>query len=59
VDWERLVRRYPIPALLAAAVGGFLLGRSRGPAIVAALGAFAGRRVAASVDELLGEEVLD
>lgn len=59
VDWERLVRRYPLPALLLAAAGGFLLGRSRGSEIVAALSAFAGRRVTESVNALLGEEVLD
>lgn len=59
VEWERLVRTYPIPALLLAAVGGFVLGRSRGTAVLEALSAFAGRKVARSVNELLGEEVLD
>jgi len=27
LEWERMVVRYPIPALLVAAVGGFLLMR--------------------------------
>ena len=59
VEWERLVRTYPLPALFLAAVGGFVLGRSRGSAVLEALSAFAGRRVARSVNELLGEQVLD
>lgn len=57
-DWERLVRRYPVPALLAAGVGGFWLGRSRGSAILAALAAFAAAQVTEQVNELLGDEVL-
>jgi len=57
-DWERLVRRYPVPALLVAGVGGFWLGRSRGHAILAALAAFAAAQVTEQVNELLGDEVL-
>jgi hypothetical protein len=59
VEWERLVRTYPIPALLLAAVGGFVLGRNHGQEVVGALSAFAGRKVVRSVNELLGEDVLD
>ncbi len=58
LDWQRLVRRYPKSALLAAAAGGFLLGRGRGREIVAALAEFASEAVSESVNELLGRKVL-
>jgi hypothetical protein len=35
VDWRRWVRRYPIPALLAAAAAGYWLGRSRRGSVIA------------------------
>jgi len=57
-DWERLVRAYPIPALILAALGGFLLGRQRGPLVVAALSSFAASQVTQGVNGLLGEEIL-
>ncbi len=57
-DWRRVVRRYPIPALVVAAVGGYLLGRSKGPALVDALGAAAGEHVAAKVGAFAEEELL-
>lgn len=57
-EWERLVRRYPVPALLLAGVGGFWLGRSRGRAILAAVAAFAAEQVSEEVNEFLGDEVL-
>jgi len=56
-DWERLVRAYPLPALAVAAAGGFLLGRSRGPELLAALAALAAGAVARGVNELVGEEI--
>jgi hypothetical protein len=59
VEWERLVRTYPLPALLVAAVAGFLLGRSRGSTVLGALTAFAGQRVARSVHELVRDEDRD
>jgi hypothetical protein len=38
LDWRGVVRRHPIPALLAAAAAGYLLGRSRkGRVLVEAL----------------------
>jgi len=58
LDWRELVRRYPVASLAVAALGGFVLGRSRGRAIVAALGAYAGDLVAREVNELLGEDVI-
>ncbi len=58
-EWERLVRTYPVPALLLAAVGGFVLARTRGEAVLAAVGAFAADRVTDAVHRVLGEDVLE
>lgn len=58
LDWRELVREYPIPALIVAGIGGFVLGRNRGPELLSALSAFAADRVSTQVNELLGEEVL-
>jgi hypothetical protein len=55
LDWERLVRSYPIPALVLAAVGGFLLGRSRGPQVIAALSGFASAEIGKSVSQFLDQ----
>jgi hypothetical protein len=57
-DWERLVRTYPYPALILAALGGFMLGRHRGPVVVAALSSFAATQVTQGVNSLLGDEIL-
>ena len=57
-DWERLVRAYPIPALILAALGGFMLGRQRGPVVVSALSSFAASQVTHGVNSLLGDEIL-
>jgi hypothetical protein len=56
LDWERLVVTYPIPALLLAGVGGFLLGRRHGPEIIAALSGFAAAEVSRNVEHFLGRE---
>lgn len=56
-DWERMVRTYPVPALLLAAVGGYVLGRSHGPAILGAVSSFAAAEVAKNVSSLLGQEI--
>lgn len=56
-DWRRVVRRYPIPALVVAAVGGYLLGRSKGSELVDALGDAAGEHVAARVGAFAEEEL--
>lgn len=37
LDWQRWVRRYPKTALSLAALGGYLLGSSRGTEIVDAV----------------------
>ncbi len=57
-DWQRLVRTYPLPALALAALGGYWLGRTRGGAVVSALGAFAAAAAVRGVNEALGEDVL-
>lgn len=56
LDWQRLVVRYPIPSLLLAAVGGFFLGRSHGPAVVGALSTFAAGEVSRNVGQLFDQE---
>ena len=56
LDWERLVRSYPKTSLAVAARGGFLLARSRGPALLGAIGSLAASRVTAQFGELLGED---
>lgn len=57
LDWERLVVRYPIPALLLAAVGGFVLGRSHGPGILAGLSSYAAAEMSKNVGQILGQDV--
>ena len=58
LDWERLVRTYPIPALLLAAAGGFFLGRRHGPAILSAASAFVTAEVTKNVSAVLGRSIL-
>jgi hypothetical protein len=58
LDWEHLVKTYPIPALALAALGGFLLGRARGPAILAAVSGFAADEISRGINEALGRDVL-
>jgi hypothetical protein len=57
VDWERMVRTYPVPALALAALGGYLLGRLHGPAIVTAVSTFAAAEVSKNVSDLIGQHV--
>lgn len=57
-DWERLVREYPIPAMLFAALGGFAIARTRGSAVLAAVATFAGSKVSEEIDRVVGEDVL-
>jgi len=49
VDWRRIVRRHPVPALLVAGLAGYLLGRSQGRTLVRALSTLAVARVEAEV----------
>jgi hypothetical protein len=56
IDWRPLVVRYPLASLTVAALGGFLLGRDRGAAILAGVGAFAADSIEATVHSLLDDE---
>lgn len=58
INWRRLVRNHPWPALLLAGLGGYLLGRSQGRALV---GSLAGLAVARVERQVLGyvEDELD
>ncbi len=58
VDWQRLVRAYPRTSLALAALGGFLLGSSRGREIIASLSNFAADTLTDNVNEFLGKDVL-
>ncbi len=58
LEWEDLVRRYPIPAVLVAGLGGFILGRTKGDWVLSALSAFAAAQLSRQVNQLLGDEVL-
>jgi hypothetical protein len=56
LDWQKLVVRYPIPALLAAAAGGFYVGRRHGLEILKALSGLAAAEVSRNVGQLLDLE---
>ena len=58
LDWREMVRTYPLPAVAAAAVGGFLLGRRHGSDLLSALRRFVDREVATNVRTLLGDGAL-
>lgn len=58
LDWQRLVRRYPIAAITIAAIGGYVLGRSRGEEIIMALSNHAAELVTGEVNNALGRTVL-
>ena len=49
IDWRIIVRRHPLPALLLAGIGGYLLGRSQGQTLVRAFSALAVARVESEV----------
>lgn len=53
LDWRRLVRTYPIPAVALAAAGGFLLGRRHGRVLLSAAIAFATNEVTRNVSSLV------
>jgi hypothetical protein len=54
LEWERLVRTYPVPALAVAAAGGFYLGLRHGAAILAAVSSYVAAEVSRNVGEILG-----
>ena len=55
LEWERLVRTYPLTSLAVAAVGGYFLGRRSGALIIEAVSQSATERVSGLVGEVLGE----
>ncbi len=56
VDWRRLVRSYPLPALVLSGLGGFFLGSRHGREILSALSGFATREVDRNISTLLGDD---
>lgn len=58
LDWQRLVRQYPLAALGLATLGGFVLGRHRGREILGSFALFAADSVSEQVNTLLGKDVL-
>ena len=58
LEWQRLVRRYPIASITIAAIGGYVLGRNRGEEIVAALSNHAADLVSGQVNHVLGRHIL-
>ena len=57
-DWREVVRTYPVPALALAALGGYVLGRTQGEKLLAALSTFAAAQVARHLNEILGDELV-
>ena len=58
LDWQRMVRRYPLAAVTIAAVGGYILGRNRGEEILRALSDYAADLVSGQVNDALGRKIL-
>jgi len=56
LDWERLVRTYPLPALALAAIGGFVLALRHGPEIVSAVSSYAASEMSRNVGDVLGRQ---
>jgi len=54
LEWERLVRTYPVPAVALAAIGGFVIGLRHGPEILSAVSGFVAAEVSRNVSELIG-----
>ncbi len=59
LDWRAQVRAYPLPALMVAAVGGFLIGRAHGSELARSLAEFATDRVADNVASLISPHDAD
>ena len=53
LDWRHIVTTYPVPALLLAAAGGFLIGREQGMELIAAAKAFVTDEVSHNLQSLL------
>jgi hypothetical protein len=57
LEWESVVRTYPLCSLALAAMGGFYIGRRSGRAIVNAFGESAAERVTTLAGEVLGSDI--
>lgn len=58
IDWRQIVWSYPKSTLTLAVLGGYLLGRSRGPRILGAASEYVGDTVSDSINELAGRKIL-
>ena len=59
IDWRRMVRRHPVVCIGAAGLLGFLLGRSRGAAIVAGASAAVTNAVMRQLSDVFEGEVFE
>ncbi len=57
MDWEEVVRSYPLCSLALVALGGFFIGRRSGRAIVSAFSESAVERVTSLVNEVLDDNI--
>ena len=58
VEWRSCVTSYPKSSLALAALGGFVVGRSRGREILASLSVFAAETLTAGINDFLGRDVV-
>lgn len=56
LDWRGMVTSYPVAALTVSAIGGYLLGRRHGKAILDALSRFAADEVDRNVSAFIGRD---
>jgi len=59
IDWRDLVRRHPILSVSVAATVGILIGRSKGPALIAAASAAVSAAVARQLSDVLDGEMFE
>jgi len=55
-EWRRMVRRYPLPALVIAALAGYWLGNRRGKALVTAVTGYATETVDRRLEQILNSD---
>ena len=59
LEWEEVVRTYPLCSLALVALGGFFIGRKHGRAIVSAFSDSATERVTSLVNDVFDSDILD
>jgi len=59
LEWEEVVRAYPLCSLALVAIGGFLIGRKHGRAIVASFSDSATERVTSLLNDVFDSDILD